>query len=94
MRRRVWRKQGKIFQPSNRIPTFKSGYQSVSVWTAFSVDVHTPMIRIEGNLNQRKYEQTLQEQLIPFDEMYHGGTGNIIFQQDGCGPHQVWKQKE
>ena len=27
--------------------------------------------------------------MIQFAETYHGGTENIIFQQDGCGPHRA-----
>ena len=89
LRKRVWRKQGERYKTSNLIPTFKSGFQSISVRAAFSVNGRTPLIRIEGHLNQEKYKKILQEQLIPFAETYHGGTKNIIFQQDGCGSHRA-----
>ena len=56
-RRRVWRKQGERFKPSNLIPEFKSGFRSISVWAAFSVNGRTLLVRIEGNLNQTKYKQ-------------------------------------
>ncbi len=38
-------------------------------------------------MSQTKYKQILQEQLIPFAIKYHDGTGNMIFQEYGCGPH-------
>ena len=78
LRKRVWRKQGERYKTSNRISTFKSGYQSISVWVAFSVNERTPLTRIEGHLNQEKYKKVLHEQLTPFAETYHGGTENNI----------------
>ena len=42
---------------SNLNPIFKSGYQSISVCAAFSVNGRTPLIRIEGHLNQEKYKK-------------------------------------
>ena len=34
-------------------------------------------------------QKILQEQLVQFAETDHSGTENIIFQQEGCGPHQA-----
>ena len=57
VRKRVLRKQGERYKTSNLIPTFKSGYQYISVWAAFSVNGCTPLIRIKGHLNQEKYKK-------------------------------------
>ena len=71
------------------VRTFKSGYESISVWAAFSVKGHIPLIHIKGNLNQSKYSKILQQELLPFPKKYHDGKHNIIFQPDGCGPHRT-----
>ncbi len=89
LRRRVWRKQGEKFELYNLIPSFGLGYKSISVWAAFSVNRRTPLIRLERNLNQTKYKQILQEQVILFAETYYDGIGSIIFQQSGCGTHRA-----
>ena len=89
LRKRVWRKQGERYTTVNLVPNFKSGYQSISVWAAFSICGRTPLIRIKGNLKQHKYIEILQSNLLPFAQKYHGGTGKLIFQQDGCGPHRA-----
>ncbi len=88
-RKRVWRKEGERYRPVNFVPTFKSGYQSISVWATFSIYGRTPLIRIEGTLNQQKYIKILREQLLPFASTFHGGTNCFIFQQDGCDPHRA-----
>ena len=71
------------------MPIFKCSYQLISVWAAFSISRGTSLIRIEGNLNQGKYFKILQEKLLPFAEKYHGGTENIVFQQDDSGLHRA-----
>ena len=89
LRKRVWRKKGERYRTVNLVPTFKSGYQSISVWAAFSLYGRTPLVRIEGNLNQQKYVTILKEHLLPYAKTYHSGTNLCIFQQDGCGLHRA-----
>ena len=89
LRKGARRKEGERHRTVNKIPTFKSGYQSISVWVVFSVYEHTPLGRVEGNLRQLKYVSVLQYRLLPFAETYHGGTEFITFMQDGCGPNQA-----
>ncbi len=88
LRKRVWRKEDEIYKPVSLITTFKSGYQSISVWAALSIYGRTTLIRIEGILNQQKYIESLKEKLITFANMFHGGTKCFMFQQDGCRPNQ------
>ena len=87
--KRVWRKQGKRFKIINLVPSFKSGYEFIAVWDAFSMCRSTPLIRIEGNFNQHKYIEILKSTLTPFAQQYHCGTGYIIIQQHGCVPHRA-----
>ena len=89
LRKRVQRKQGKRFKIINLILLFKSGYQFISVQDAFSMCGRTPLIRIEGNLDQHKYIEILKSTLTPFAQQYHCEIGNIIIQQHGCGPHRA-----
>ena len=49
LRKRVWRKVGERYKTVNLVPNFKSGYESISVWAAFSVNGRTPLVRIDGN---------------------------------------------
>ncbi len=86
---RVWRKEGTRYNPSNLVPTFKSGYVSLSVWGGFSVCGRTPLVRIEGNLNAEKYRNILQDYVLPFASKYHGRVREFIYQHDGCGPHRA-----
>lgn len=60
LRKRVRRKQVERDEASNLIPTFKSGYQSISVWTVLSLNERTLVIRIEVHLNREKYKKILQ----------------------------------
>ncbi len=83
------RKVGERYRKVNLLPTFKSGLESISVWAAFSMKGRAPLIHIDGNLNHKKYIKILEEQLIPFSINCHGSKDNIIFQQDGCGPHRA-----
>ena len=45
----------------------------------------TPLARIDEILNKDKYIEILNQNLFPFAEKYHGGTYELIFQEDGCG---------
>ena len=89
LRKRVWRKVGGRSKTENLVPTFKSGYVTLSVWAAFSIHGRTPLVRISGTLNQHKYEEILEGYIVPFANAYQGGTGGFIFQQDNCGPHKA-----
>ncbi len=94
LRKRVWRKEGTRFRTSNLIPTFKSGYVSLSIWGGFSKQGRTDLVRIRGNLNQHKYKQILSSYVIPFASTKHQGLRNFLFQQDGCGPHRAKSIKQ
>ena len=83
----VWKKTSDHYDPENMVPTFKSGYVSMSVWGAFSALGHTLLVRINGSLNKDKYVEILKEYIEPFSVSKHGGLKHVVFQQDHCGPH-------
>ena len=89
LRMYIWRKPGTRYETCNMLLTFKSGYVTVSVWAAFSMSGLTPLARIEGTLNKDKYRNVLDNYLLSFANMYHGGTNGMIFQHDNCGPHRA-----
>ncbi len=84
LRKRIWRKQGERYRTVNFVPTFKSGFQFISVWAAFSVKGRTFLLHIDGILNQHKYISILDDYLLSFAGTYHGGTTDFIFQQGNC----------
>ncbi len=89
LRKRVWRLSSQRYDPKYILPAFKSGYISISIWAAFSDRVRTPLVRINGTLNQKKYQDILENSLFPFSLLKHGTLSNILFQQDGGGPHRA-----
>ena len=52
IRKRVWRKQGERYRTVNIVAEFRSYYKPVSVWDVFSEYGCTPLVHIEGNLDQ------------------------------------------
>ena len=86
---RVWRKTNDRYDPKNMVPTFKSGYVSMSVWGAFSALGRTPLVRINGTLNKDKYIEILKQYIEPFSVSKHGSLKHVVFQQDNCGPHHA-----
>ena len=89
LRKTVWREANQRYHPSNIVPTFKSGYVSLSVWAAFSARGRTPLIKIEGTLKQERYKEILDSELVPFISKHYGNTDSVVFQQDNCGPHKA-----
>ena len=80
----VWRKTSDCYDPTNMVPTFKSGYVSISVWGVFSALGRTPLVRINGTLNMGKYIEILKGYKEPFAVSTHGGMKQAVFQQDNC----------
>ncbi len=87
--KRVWWKENESYRPVNLVPTLKSGYQSLSVWAAFSIYGRMSLIHIEETSSHDKYIKLFREQFLPFASTFHGGTNCFIFQQDGSGLHRA-----
>ena len=86
---RVWRREGTRFESGNVLPTFKSGFASLSVWGMFSARGRSPLVRISGTLNQEKYINILKIYVLPFKSVYHNGDNEFLYQHDGCRPHRA-----
>jgi len=86
---RVWRRSHERYLPACLRPSFKSGRLSLSVWAAFSARGRTPLVRVNGRLNQFQYVDIIHEHLLPFIEDKHGGTGNFLLLEDNCGSHRA-----
>ncbi len=76
---KLWREASRRFEAANIVPTFKSGYVSLSVWAAFSSRGRTPLIKIEGTLKQKRYKEILKNGLAPFIVKYHESDDNVVF---------------
>jgi len=88
---RVWRRSHERYLPACLRPSFKSGRLSFSVWAAFSERGRSPLVRVNGRLNQFLYMDIIHEHLLPFIEDKHGDTGNLLLLEDNCGPHRALK---
>ncbi len=89
LKRHVWRKSNTKFELHNMVPTFKSGYVSLSVWGAFCSTARTPLVRINGTLKQEKYKDIIENYIVPLAKEQYGSTSSFVFQQDNCGPHKA-----
>ena len=63
---RVWHMRGEHLHPDHIIPTFKSGYQCVSVWACFSKYGRTPLVGYCGTFTQTTYRSVIDQHLLPF----------------------------
>jgi len=85
----VWRRPTTRYLPACLRPSFKSGRLSLLVWGGFCARGRTPLVRVEGRLNQHKYVDIIHNHLLPFVEAKHGGTSNLELLDDNCGPHRA-----
>ena len=86
---RVWRYDGHRLNSKQIVPTFKSGYQSVSVWGSFSLRGHTALVRTIGSFDRDTYQVIIDNHILPFVYNTHDGTASFILQEDNCGPHRA-----
>ncbi len=71
------------------MPTFKSGFISLSIRAAFSARGRTPLVKIDGTLKQAKYKEILDTELISFIKRNYESIEDVVFQQDNCRPHKA-----
>lgn len=91
---RVWRKKKERYDVSCMVHTFKSGRKSVNVWGGFSFFGRTPLYRINGKFNGKKYLEVIQSTMFPSVLSIFGNLHNFILQEDNCGPHRSVMVKE
>ena len=84
----VWRHHGQRMCQQYTVPTFKSGYQTVSVWGWFSLSGCPPLFRTVGSFDSETYRVIVDNHILPFIYNIHGGTDGFVLQEDNCGPHR------
>lgn len=78
-RRRNERQSNDCFLERHTVPTM-----GVMVWGAISYNSKSPLVRIEGTINAKKYiSDVLEPVCIPFLRKHRGA----VFQQDNARPH-------
>ena len=87
--KRGWRTERTRYVLNNMVPTFNSGYVSLSAWEMFSSRVRTRLVRICGTLNRDKYITILKNHVLLFKKHYYSSLIGFIYQHDGCGPHRA-----
>ena len=88
-RQHIWRQKGKRWMQRYTVPTFKSGYQNVSVWGGFSKLRRTPLVGIVGNFNQFTYRSIIDSHILPFKQNVHSDNSLFTLQEDNCEPHRA-----
>ena len=63
-KRYIWQKPSTAPHPSNTIPTVKHGSGSNMLWGCFSVAGTERLLRIERTMNEAKYRQIFEENLL------------------------------
>ncbi len=65
-RLRVWRHNGHRLNSKHIVPTFKSGYQSMSVWGGFSLRGRTTLVGTIGSFDRHTYRVIIDNHILPF----------------------------
>ncbi len=82
-----WRLLGTKLHQRQIVPTFKSGYQTVSVWGGFPQRGLTPFVAKIGSVGRHMYRKIVSNHVLPFFYDVHGRTDAFILQDDNCAPH-------
>ena len=85
----VWRYRGSRLRTRNIVPTFKSGYQTVSVCGGFSIHGQTSLVGTIGNFDRNTYRVIIDNQILPFIYDVHGSTDTFVLQENNCSPHRT-----
>ena len=70
-------------------PTFKSGYQTLSVWGEFSVHGRTPSVRSIGSFDRHAYLVMIDNHILPFVYDIHCCIESFVLLEGNCGPHRA-----
>ncbi len=82
------------------VHAFKSDYESLSVWRLLSERGRSPLVQIQGTLNQLKYIEIMNQYELPFKADYHCRITDFVNQHDGYRPHRAkrylnfWKRSK
>lgn len=81
---RIWREKYEKYGPQQCAPKEDRKF-SVMVWGGITYSGHRILIRVKGNIDSDKYEDTLRENLPTLIAPYV--DGNYVFQQDNARVH-------
>ena len=85
----VRRKKGKSLHQKFVVPTFKSGYLTISVWGGFSFSRRTPLVGTVGTFIQHTHRAIIDAHVLPFKGEKHGENNAFTLQEDICGLHRA-----
>ena len=74
----VWRKDGERYSTDCMLPAFKSGYELVNVWGAFSFAARAHLKRIEGTFKNPQYKKICLNALFR-GILYNLGTSRTVY---------------
>lgn len=90
-RKRIIRSKGEAFHKECLKRTVKFA-KGIMIWGCMSSKGLGTLEFINGTVNAEKYQQTLNDSLLPNIEKLHP-DGNFIFQQDGASSHTAKSTK-
>lgn len=90
--RYVWRSSGQAHEEAYTVPTVKHGGGSIMVWGCFPAAGTGDLHIIEGIMNAAKYQQILQDHMLPSARRLIGRR--FIIQQDNDPKHTAKSMKE
>ena len=87
-RRRVYvrRRQGERFREECLVPSVKFGGGKLMIWGCFSGTGLGEICRVEGTVDQKKYQAILQETMLPSANRLFGRE-KFVFQHDNAPCH-------
>ena len=74
----VRRVRGKRLHQNYIVPTFKSGYQTVSVWGCFSMKGRRPLFGVIRSFTQTTYRVIIDNHVLPFMYDIHEGPASFV----------------
>lgn len=83
------RKQNEKFLPRHIVPRLQGGGGSIGIWGCFSFKGTGNCKTYTGRVDQFKYQDILQECLIPTKQLFYGRRTDWFFQQDNAPPHRA-----
>ncbi len=92
-KRYVWRKPGTAHHLSNTVPTVKHSGGSIMLWGCFSAAGTGRLVAIERKMNEAKYRDILDENLLQSAQDLRLGR-RFTFQQDNDPKHTAKIMKE
>ncbi|KAL1918523.1 uncharacterized protein VTP21DRAFT_3183 [Calcarisporiella thermophila] len=79
-------KKGQPLRECNIIPTTKQGKEAIMIWGCITSQGVGLLLRVEGGINARTYQNILDEGFLGTLERYRIDKDKIIFQHDNAPP--------